>query len=73
MTASDPEDDEHTAWLWVAGAAGVALGVAGVFWLVRYRDPVRRMNRLLHRCQERINSIESSLADLESSVQSSPS
>ena len=73
MTASDREDDEQAAWLWVAGAAGLALGVAGIFWLVRYRDPVHRMNRLLRRCQERINSIESSLSDLESSFQSSSS
>jgi hypothetical protein len=65
-------DDEHHAWLWVATAAGLALGVAGVVWYLRYRDPGRSMERLLRRCQDRITGIESSLSDLESVVGSAP-
>jgi hypothetical protein len=70
---SDWEDEEHHAWLWVAAAAGLALGVAGMVWLLRYRDPARSMSRLLQRCQDRIKVIESSLSDLESAFRSGPS
>jgi len=62
------ENEERNAWLWVAAAAGLALGVAGVVWWLRYRDPVRSVERLLRRCQERITDIESSLSDLETAV-----
>jgi hypothetical protein len=68
MSEAEQDNDSHNAWLWVAAAAGLALGVTGAVWLVRYRDPVRRMNRLLRRCQERINGIEASLSDLESAL-----
>jgi hypothetical protein len=69
----DDEEEEQHAWLWVAAAAGLALGVAGMVWLLRYRDPVRSMDRLLRRCQDRINVIESSLSELESAFRSAPS
>jgi len=65
-------DDEHHAWLWVATAAGVALGVAGVVWYLRHRDPARSTERLLRRCQERITGIESALSDLESAAGAAP-
>jgi len=65
-------DEEHNDWLWVAAAAGLALGVAGIVWYQRYRDPARSMERLLRRCEERIVGIESSLTDLESAVGSAP-
>ena len=65
-------DEEHHAWLWVATAAGLALGVAGVVWYMCYRDPSRSMERLLRRCQDRITGIESSLSDLESAVGAAP-
>lgn len=73
MAAPEPEDDERCAWVWVAGAVGFAVAAVGVVWLLRYRHPVRRLNRLLRRCQERIQGIESSLSHLESQLQSSPS
>jgi hypothetical protein len=40
---------------------------------MRYRDPAHSMDRLLHRVQDRINVIESSLSDLESALRSAPS
>jgi hypothetical protein len=64
----DLHEEDHHAWLWVAAAAGLALGVAGVVWYMRYRDPVRSMDRLLRRCQDRITGIECSLTDLEGAV-----
>lgn len=73
MVCPECEDEAHHAWLWVAAAAGLALGVAGVVWVMRYRDPAHSMDRLLHRVQDRINVIESSLSDLESALRSAPS
>jgi hypothetical protein len=72
VAAEERKEEDHYAWLWVAAAAGLALGVAGVVWFLRYRDPVTRMNRLLRRCQERITGIEASLSELESAFQSCP-
>jgi len=68
VAGEEREDHDGNAWLWVAGAAGLALGAAAVVWLLRYHDPVRRMSRLLRRCQERINGIESALSELESTL-----
>lgn len=73
MEACEREKEDHYAWLWVAAAAGLALGAAGVVWYLRYRDPVHSLDRLLRRCQERVTGIETSLADLESAVGASPS
>lgn len=68
----DMHEDDHHAWLWVAVAAGLALGVAGVVWYTRYRDPALSMERLLRRCQERITGIETSLSELEGAVGAAP-
>lgn len=62
------EESEHRQYLWMAVAAGAALGTAALVWLVWYRDPARRMQRLLRRCQERITDIEESLDQLEASL-----
>ena len=70
MTRPREEDGERVAWVWIAAAVGGAVAAAGAVWLVRYRDPDRRMARLLHRCQDRIDDIETSLGKLESSVDS---
>ncbi|MBE9566471.1 MAG: hypothetical protein IMF16_06960 [Proteobacteria bacterium] len=70
MTRPREEDRERAAWIWIAAAVGAGVAAAGAVWLVRYRDPDRRMARLLHRCQDRIDGIETSLGRLESSVES---
>lgn len=54
--------------LWLALVLGVAGGVAGAIYLVRRNDAAHRMNRLLRRCEGRIHNIESSLAELESTL-----
>jgi hypothetical protein len=64
--------DSRQLWMWVGIAAGVALGVVGVAYLVNQTDAPRRMERLLRRCEDRINNIEGSLAGLESSLNSPP-
>ena len=70
FTATE-ESDSREVWMWVGIAAGAALGIAGVAYLIRRTDAPRSMERLLRRCEERIHSIESSLAGLESSLSSS--
>jgi hypothetical protein len=54
--------------LWLALVLGVAGGVAGAVYLLRHNDAAHRMDRLLRRCEGRIHNIESSLAELESSL-----
>jgi hypothetical protein len=53
------EADHDRAWLVVAATA--ALGTFALICILRYRDPKRRMDRILRRCQERIEDIETSL------------
>jgi len=60
--------DSREMWMWVGIAAGVAVGVAGVAYLMRHTDVPRRLEKLLRRCEDRIHSIESSLSGLESSL-----
>jgi len=71
----EPETEEETArtWIWVAAVAGAAAAAVGIAYFLRLRDPARRMDRLLHRCEARIEDVESSLARLESSFSDSPS
>ncbi len=64
--------DSAQLWTWVGIGAGVALGAAGVIYLLLRTNGPRRMEKLLRRCEDRILSIESSLSDLESSFGSSP-
>lgn len=66
MGKDDEREDKE--YLWMAVAGGAALGAAALVWLVWYRDPGRRMERLLKRCQERISDIEDSLGQLEASL-----
>ena len=62
------EGGEQQQYLWVAVAAGAAVATAALVWMVWYRDPARRMERLLRRCQERITGIEESLGQIEVSL-----
>jgi hypothetical protein len=52
----------------VVSAAGRAAGAAGVMFVLRQVDAPHRVERLLRRCEDRIHNIESSLSDLESSL-----
>jgi hypothetical protein len=72
METPQSESRERAVWVWAAIAAGGALGIIGLIYLF-YRDPGRRMNRLLLRCEDRIHHIEAALADLNESLQSTPS
>ena len=63
--------DSAQFWTWIGIAAGVALGTAGVFYLLQRTNAPRRMEKLLRRCEDRILNIESALTGLESSLGSS--
>ena len=71
MELDDLRERESSSWIWIAAAVGAAVGVIGVVSLLRRRNPVRRMNRILRRCEDRIHSLETSLAEIESSLQPS--
>ncbi len=58
------ETRDNAVWVWSAVAAGVVLGAVGIVWLMQYRKPDRSMDRLLRRCYDRLEDIESSLATL---------
>ncbi len=58
------EHEDSAAWVWGAVAAGVVLGAVGLVWLMQYRKPDRSMDRLLRRCYDRLEDIETSLATL---------
>ncbi|UCC67719.1 MAG: hypothetical protein JSV79_11460 [Armatimonadota bacterium] len=73
MTDSQAEEEAGRTWIWIAAVAGAAGAVAGVFYFLRYRDPGYRMDRLLRRCEARIDDVEGSLAKLEQSISESPS
>jgi hypothetical protein len=60
--------DSREMWMWIGIAAGVAVGVAGVVYLMRHTDAPHRLEKLLQRCEDRIHNIESSLSGLESSL-----
>ncbi len=61
---SQPEEQDHAAWVWGAVAAGIVVGAVGVLWLLQYRKPDRSMDRLLRRCYDRLEDIEASIATL---------
>jgi hypothetical protein len=63
--------DSREVWMWIGIAVGVALGTAGVVYLMRRTDAPRHMEKLLRRCEDRIHNIESALTGLESSLSSS--
>jgi hypothetical protein len=68
VSETPEEVQARQLWVWVGIAAGVALGAAGVVYLFRQGDAAHRMDRLLRRCEDRIQNIQSSLADLESTL-----
>ncbi len=68
MSETLEETQARQLWVWAGIAVGVALGAAGVVYLFRQGDAGHRMDRLLRRCEDRIKNIQSSLADLESTL-----
>lgn len=67
---TDPQDQEEAAqtWTWLAAVAGAAVAAVGLVYLLRQRDPGHRMDRLLRRCEARIEDVETFLAQLEHSL-----
>ena len=68
----ETEEQDHAAWVWGAVAAGVVVGAVGVIWLMQYRKPDRRMERLLRRAYDRIEDLEASLSTLLSPEPATP-
>lgn len=66
------EEQDHAAWVGGAVAAGMVVGAVGVIWLMHYRKPDRRMERLLRRTADRLEDIEVALADLLSPEPATP-
>jgi len=58
--------------MWLALAAGAALAAFAVAYYLQ-RDPTYRLDRLLRRCEARLHNLESSLAEIESTLAPSPS
>lgn len=65
------ESEAPDVWTWVGIAAGVAIGVAGVMYLLHQTDAPHRLERLLQRCENRIHGLEDVLTGLETSLQTS--
>ncbi len=61
---AESQKHDSAVWVWSAVAAGMVLGAVGVIWLMQYRHPDKSMDRLLRRCHDRLEDIESSLATL---------
>jgi hypothetical protein len=68
VTESQAEEETAQTWIWVAAVAGAAVAVVGLVYFLRYRDPGYHMDRLLRRCEERIDDVETFLAQLEQSL-----
>jgi len=68
VSEAEPSSAERSAWVWVALAAGAALGAVGVMYLFHHWSPGQRMGRLLLRCEDRIRNIEGTLADLHATI-----
>jgi hypothetical protein len=66
------ETDNQDVWKWVGIATGIALGVAGVVYLLRQTDAPHRLERLLARCENRIHGLEDTLTGLENSLNIGP-
>ncbi len=66
--AHSEEEEAARTWVWIAAVAGAAVAAAGLAFLLRFRDPGYRMDRLLRRCEGRIGDVETSLAELEESL-----
>jgi hypothetical protein len=60
----EAEEHDRHAWVWGAVAAGAVVGAVGIIWLMQYRKPDRSMDRLLRRCYDRLEDIETSLTTL---------
>ena len=68
MATSDSDSRAFEAWVWLAAATGAALVTFGAAYLIRRRNPVRSVNRLLRRCEQRIHDLESAVIGIESTL-----
>lgn len=65
MEQQEHEAQAHPVWFWTALGVGAVAGAVTVVWMMQYRKPDRSMNRLLRRCEGRLDTIEESMSDLE--------
>ena len=66
MALEQRESEAFEAWTLLAVVAGAALAALGAAYLLRRRNPIRSVDRLLRRCEERIQELESAVVGLES-------
>jgi hypothetical protein len=52
----------------MAVVGGAALGALGLVYILRWRDPIRSADRLLRRCERRIEDLESTVIGIESAL-----
>jgi hypothetical protein len=64
---AESESCEHAAWVWTAIGIGAAAGAIAVVWLMQYRKPDRSLDRLLRRCSDRLDEIETTVSGLADS------
>lgn len=55
----------------VGVSVGALFALTGAFWLEWARDPLKRANRLISRCEEELAELEHSLQQLEQTGRSS--
>ena len=65
MEQQEHEAQAHPVWFWTTLGVGAVAGAVTVVWMMQYRKPDRSMNRLLRRCEGRLDTIEESISDLE--------
>jgi hypothetical protein len=68
VATTERECKAFEAWTWLAVVAGAGLVALGATYLLRRRNPIRSVDRLLRRCERRIQDLESAVIGLESAL-----
>ncbi len=68
MATSGRETRVPENWALIAVIGSAALGAFGLVYLLRRRNPGRTVDRLLRRCEQRIEDLESAVIGLESAL-----